>query len=370
MRVLIDAGPLLGPQSGVGSFTGGLLGALAAIPEIDAAAYATTIRGRRTLTQALPTGVQLRNVPVPGRVVSFAWRRFDGPPVEWVAGRCAVVHGTNYVVPPSRRPRVVTVHDMSPVRYPELCDAIVRSFPDRIRRALEGGAFVHTHSPFVADEIAEHFGVPRDRVAVVASGVPRMTPTARPEVAEEVQRKGSYILAVGTVEPRKDYTTLVRAFEQLAPDLPDVRLVIVGRAANGYETFADVVSRSPVSGRIEVLGYASPELLGELLRRAEVLAYPSLYEGFGYPPLQAMAAGVPVVTTDAGAIPGTVGDAATLVPVGDVDSMAGALGRLIDGSDSRAELIARGRSRAALYSWERCGREMASLYARIVDGGS
>lgn len=366
MRVLLDAGPLFGPQSGVGSFTAGLLGGLAAMPGIDAAVYATTIRGRRDLERTLPAGVRLRNFPVPGRIVTQAWRRFGGPPLEWLTGRCDIVHGTNFVVPPARAVRVMTVHDLSPVRYPEMTDAIVRSFPDRIRTALRSGAWVHTHSPFVAEEIIEHFRVGPERVAVVASGVPALPPEARPDVVEQVRGKGSFVLAIGTIEPRKDYPSLLRAFEDVASQRTDIQLVIAGRPGRGSGSFAEAVSRSPVRQRIELLGYASPELAGELLRRAKVLAYPSLYEGFGYPPLQAMAAGVPVVTTDAGAVPGTVGDAACVVPVGDVGAMASAIDRLLDDAEWRAEMVERGRGRAAEYSWERCAREMAALYARIV----
>ncbi|MCU4183775.1 glycosyltransferase family 4 protein [Acidiferrimicrobium sp. IK] len=368
MRVLVDAGPLFGPQSGVGSFTSGLLGALARMPDIEAAVYATTIRGRRALEASLPPSVRLRNLPIPGRLVTQAWRHLDRPPIEWIAGSCDIVHGTNYVVPPAKAPRVMTVHDLSPVRYPEMTDAIVRTYPERIRHALRSGAYIHTHSAFVAEEIVEYFGVERHRLAVVASGVPALAAEAGPAVVEQVRAKGSFVLAIGTIEPRKDYPSLLRAFEEVASQRRDTRLVIVGRSAQGSEVFAEAVARSPFRDRVDLLGYASSELAGELLRRARVLAYPSLYEGFGYPPLQAMSAGVPVVTTDAGAIPGTVGDAASVVPVGDAGAMAAAIDRLLADDAARDALIERGRAKVGEYSWERCAREMTDWYRQIEAG--
>ena len=366
LRVLVDGGPLFGPQSGVGNYTSGLLAALAGRPEVDVSVYATTIRGRGHLAAVLPRGVGLRNFPVPGRVLTALWRRGDHPRIERIAGACDVVHGTNFVVPPARAAQLITIHDLSPVTYPQLCDALVLSFPDRIRRALARGAHVHTPSTFVAAEVVDHFDVDPSRVTVVASGIPSLAPAAPPEAVAEIDGFGRYILAVGTIEGRKDYPTLVRAFSAVAAAIPDVRLVIAGRRAGAAAALDAAISASPARNRIVVVGYAAGDYLGELLRRAAVLAYPSLYEGFGYPPLQAMVNGVPVVATDAGAIPETVGDAAEVVPVGDAAAMAAALLGVLGDEARRAALITRGRDRAARFSWERCAAGTLVLYSDLA----
>jgi glycosyltransferase involved in cell wall biosynthesis len=171
-----------------------------------------------------------------------------------------------------------------------------------------------------------------------------------------------YILAIGTIEPRKDYPLLVRAFASVAADRPDVALVIVGSAGWGSERFADALADSPVRDRIVRPGYVDDAGLAEILHGAAALAYPSKYEGFGFPPLQAMAVGVPVVATAAGAVPEVVGDGAWLVEPGDGDALAGRLVHAVDGGTEVESLIARGRARSASFTWERCAAGLADLY--------
>jgi glycosyltransferase involved in cell wall biosynthesis len=171
-----------------------------------------------------------------------------------------------------------------------------------------------------------------------------------------------YVLAVGTIEPRKDYPLLVRSFDEVAAAHPDVALVVVGSDGWGAAAFGDAVAAAAARDRIVRPGYLDDAGLAAALRGADALAYPSRYEGFGFPPLQAMAAGVPVVATAAGAVPEVVGDGAWLVPAGDGDALAARLVEALSGGDAVDALVARGRARASHFSWERCADGLAGLY--------
>jgi glycosyltransferase involved in cell wall biosynthesis len=366
--VAIDATPLLGHRTGVGRFCEGALGALATVPELDMDAFAVTWRRRRRLPPLVPPGVDVGQRAMPARPLHLAWAHLRGPALEWFVGPADVVHGTNFVVPPTRRAaRVVTVHDLTTVRYPELCDRSTMGFPRMVRRAVASGAWVHTPSRFVADEVVAEFAVDPGRVRVVYHGVPSArgpgaTTSTPVPVVDLPTGTSRYVLAVGTVEPRKDYPGLVRAFDLVAGACPDVALVIAGADGWGASAFHEALEASPWRHRIRQLGYIDNAALDRWLAGAAVLAFPSVYEGFGFPPLEAMAAGVPVVASAAGAVPEIVGDGAVLVPPRDVEALGAALVSVLGDADGRDALVEKGRRRATQFTWDACGAGLAGLY--------
>jgi glycosyltransferase involved in cell wall biosynthesis len=374
LSVRFDATPLLGRPTGVGVFCAGALAGLAGRDDVSVAAYAVSWRRRKGIDALLPRGIGSGQRPMPARPLHAAWARWSLPPLDWFVGRTDVVHGSNFVVPPSRAAaRVVTVHDLTVIRFPELCDAPTLAYPDLLRRAVAEGAWVHTPSRFVADEVAAEFGVDPERVRAVHHGVPELPPP--PTGGDGADRAVSgagvpalpagcdrYVVAIGTVEPRKDYPLLVKAFAAVAAEHPDVALLIVGGDGWGMGPFTEALDASPVRSRILRPGYLDGAALAATLRGASVLAYPSRYEGFGFPPLQAMAEGVPVVATAAGAVPEVVDDGAWLVPPGDGDTLAERLVTALHGGPEVDALVARGRERATGFSWDACAAGLVALY--------
>ncbi len=374
LRVALDATPLLGVRTGVGAFCVGALGGLSRRADLDLAAFAVSWRRRHGIVGQVPDGVRVVERAMPARPVHLAWRLVSAPGVEWWTGPLDVVHGTNFVVPPTRQAaRVVTVHDLTTVRFPELCDQSTRRFPALVRRAIRSGAWVHTPSQYVADEVVDLLGADPARVRAVHHGIPSLArPGTAPAGEADVDSvpAGPYVLALGTIEPRKDIPGLVRAFDQIAGDHPDVSLVVAGPDGWGVSEFDQARRDAKWSERVVRLGYIGDGRRAALMRAASVFAYPSIYEGFGLPPLEAMLCGVPVVATSSGALPEVLGDGAELVPPRDTDRLASALSRLLDDGAARRELVERGRSRAELFSWESCAEGLAGLYGDAAKGRS
>ncbi len=364
MRLALDATALLGPRTGVGTMTAEIAERLAARSEVDLRLFAVSWRGRDDLAAVAPPGATVVRRPLAARPLRAAWLRSEQPPIEWLVGATDVVHGPNFVVPPARRAaRVVTVHDLTVVRFPELCTADTLQYPPLLRRAVAHGAWVHTVSEHVAEEVRDWLDVPAERVVAIPNGV---TPVVGGDPAKGRRLAGHdrYVLALGTIEPRKDFPTLVEAFDELAGEDPDLGLVIAGPDGWGTADLADALRHAHHADRITRLGFVEPPVRASLLRGAAAFAYPSVYEGFGLPPLEAMSADVPVVVTAAGAVPEVVGDAARVVPVGDPGALAGALAEVLTDDAAAARLVQAGHARVARFSWDATVDGLVDLYRR------
>lgn len=358
--VAVDATPLLGRRTGIGSTVATLLGEISGRPGLELVGFALSRRGGRSLPGLLPEGVAAaRPRPLPARPLLAMWGRVDLPPAEWWTGAVDVVHGTNYVLPPSRRAAaVVTVNDLFALHHPEQCPPAARRYPGLVRRAASSGAHVHVPSGHVAGEVVDRLAVPAERIHVIPWGVRPAPPAARPATGPR------YVLALGTAEPRKDLPTLVRAFDRVAESHPDLRLRLVGPVGWGERQLAGAVAAARHRDRVDRVGWVqdpAAELAG-----AAVLAYPSLDEGFGLPPLEAMAAGVPVVAAAAGAIPEVVGGAALLVPPRRPSALAEALVAVLDDTATSDRLVSGGLRQAARYPWSACADAVVDLYRRLA----
>ena len=199
----------------------------------------------------------------------------------------------------------------------------------------------------------------------VGLDAPETATTVRVKDGKTLTTDGPYLLGLGTVEPRKDLPTLVRAFASLAAELPH-RLVLAGLAGWGAGALAAEVAASGVAERILLAGYVPEADKAALFTGADVFAYPSRYEGFGLPVLEAMACGTPAVTTTGGSLPEVAGDAAALVEPGDAGALAAAVAKLAADPAARRDAAGRGLARAATFTWERCADLTAAAYCRAL----
>jgi glycosyltransferase involved in cell wall biosynthesis len=355
---VLDATPLLGPRTGVGRYVEHLVRELASMDSLELVATAFTLRGAGALPAAVPPGVRVRHRPAPARALQAAWDRLELPPVEWLAGRADVVHGTNFVLPPLRRAAgVLTVHDLSYLRFPETVAAASLRYRTLVPRGLRRAAVVLTPSEAVAAEVRDEYGL-GDRVLATPLGVDAGWFDATPMPAAELAARGlpsRYLLFVGNVEPRKGLPALLAALRLLHDDDPDTPpLVLAGPPGWGpaLETAA------LPAGAVLSAGYLDTADLRRLVAGAALLAYPSVYEGFGLPPLEAFAAGVPVVASDIPVVREVTGSLAALAPVGDAPALASALrATLADPGDPDAR-----RARARVFTWAECAARTAEAY--------
>jgi glycosyltransferase involved in cell wall biosynthesis len=370
VRVALDTTPLLGPRTGIGRFVEGLVGSLMAQPTIEVVPFAMTARER---SLAAPNQAW----PLPARPMRAVWERGDWPTIERWTGTIDVVHGSNYIVPPTRSttsghtPRLVSVHDLTAIRYPEMCASDVVRMPILLRRALRSGAHVHTDSRFVASEVHSELDVPMERIHTIAPGVP-IDPEALEHARNGPHPFGDrpFALALGTVEPRKDLPLLVRSFVQAAAELDDLTLVIAGADGWGSDALRSELADVPEEFRARIIreSHVDDDRRASLLTHAHFVVYPSRYEGFGFPPLEAMTAETPVIATLAGSLPEVLGDAAEFVPVDDVDALAQSMIGLRQNDQRRSELVELGTQQVARYSWATTGEQFAALYAQLASG--
>lgn len=370
LAVAVDATALLDRPTGIGVYVDELVRGLAARPDVELRTFAVSLRGRRRLVDAVPLGTASRSRPLPARLARAAWARADRPTASWLAGPTDVVHGPNYVVPPGGgAAEVVTVSDLSALHFPEMCTPDVLQWPPLLERALARGAWVHCISSSVADEVRDRHPAHADRVVAVPLAVRRpavaddRTDAAR---GEHLAGGSRYVLALGTVEPRKDLPTLVAAFDELAGDDPDLRLVIAGPDGLGVDELQAARDRARHRRRIVRLGWVDDQQRLALLRGAAVVAYASRYEGFGLVPLEAVAAGTPVVASAVGALPEVLADGGLLVPPGDVAALAEGLGRVLGDDDLAADLLRRGNRRVDAYDWASTVEGLVGLYRRAA----
>lgn len=372
--VAFDVGPLHGALSGVGVATLGMRDALSGRPDVRLVPYVLSARA------ALQPGV--RRLPLPAALAHRAWARTSLPRVDRWLRPAQVVHGTNYVAPPSRLPRLVSVYDCWFLRHPDEVAPGVRRAGEVLRRAVATGAHVHASSEATAAEVRALLGT--DRVHVVPLGAP--PPAARAGSAGEQDattedrtghggRAGApagppFVLALGTTERRKNLPALVEAFGCLSPAVGDAELVIAGADGDDRPAIESAVDALAPARRqrVRLVGRVDDEAKARLLATATVLAYPSLDEGFGFPLLEAMAAGLPIVASRAGSIPEVAGDAALLVEATDVDGLAGALERVVTDEAERARLVAAGRVQRDRFSWATTAEQLAALYHALAAG--
>ncbi|MBN1876368.1 MAG: glycosyltransferase family 4 protein [Anaerolineae bacterium] len=316
---------------------------------------------------AYPDHLAFRELPITDDWMARIWQRLRLPlPAEVFTGGVDIFYSPDFVLPPlhSRTKAILTVHDLSFLRHPETFTPALRAYLETaVPRSIARADLILADSDATRLDIIDLLAVPERKVVTLYSGVvPRFTPGAEPDERARLQNKyhigeRPYILSLGTVQPRKNYIRLMEACDPLT-GTHDLDLVIVGRPAWMAEPILEAAAQRPY---VRMMGFLDDADLPALYRQAATFAFPSLYEGFGLPPLEAMACGTPVVASSVSSVPEVVGNAGLQVNPSDTSAWTEALARVLDDAGLRAYLRRAGLTRARQFTWTRAAQQWLSV---------
>lgn len=370
MRIALDGLPLCQPLTGIGHYTLELAHALAQNEKADKVA----VLSPRAFHSSARKNEQLNGPSLVHATLNPIIRSW------WRSGLLSylrknefdVFHGTNYDLPLGVScPTVVTIHDLSTLLYPQTHEKKnVARAQQRLPIIAQTAARIITPTEAVRREVAEHLGVSLEKIVAIAEAARsffhRVAPQETTLTRQRFDIGDDFLLYVGTVEPRKNLLTLIKAFEQLATDRPNLQLVISGKRGWMVDDLMTYAKRSQASRQIIFTGYLGDVDLRALYSSCRVFIYPSFYEGFGLPPLEAMACGAPVIASDIPSIAEVVGDAAVLLDPKDLNLLAESIEHLLENIDAREVLEQKGFERAAMFSWKRAAQLTRAVYEEVV----
>lgn len=374
MRIAIDATSVPPKPAGAGVYAIELVRAMTRLSRHDG--YALYTRGRWLDADIKgKRNWRIEHVPAGSRPARLAWEQLQLPRAL-AALDIDVLHSTHHTLPLAGVGcrRVVTIHDVTFFRIPERYPPVRRFYMHTMTRlgARVADAII-VPSDAVRNDVLRTLGVPESKVTTVyeaaASQFVRVDRGAAGRVAREYGISGPYVLSVGSLEPGKNHARLIHAMRALRDEGLEYRLVVVGQNAWKYADVLALVERLGMSDHVVYLGYVKDEHLPALYTGAAAFAFPSLYEGFGLCVVEAMACGVPVLTSNISATAEIAGDAALLVDPLSVDAIRDGLRRLLENDGLGADLAARGLERASQFSWRRAADETHLVYSRVVHGG-
>jgi glycosyltransferase involved in cell wall biosynthesis len=374
MRVAIDLTALLPQRTGVDTY---MLGMVRALAEIDRETHYSLYvnRADAPALRGLPRNFSVRRASLRPRLIRLAFQQLLLPLAAATRG-VDVVHSPAFISPlvRGRQRHLLTIHDLTSFSIPEAHTRLHRSSAYRalVARSIRAADRVSVPSAWVASELRERFPEIGGRVRVDPPGIgSHFRPQSETEVAPVLARLGieaPYLLFVGTLQPRKNVLGLLAAYRLLVERRPDTpRLALVGASGWGDGALRSVISDPLLQDRIVLPGYVSASDLPALYGGATIFLFPSLAEGFGFPPLEAMASGTPVVASDSSSLTENLAGAAELVPATDAGALAATIERLLADRGARETLAARGLERARRFSWAELGRRMAANYAELAE---
>ncbi|NES85213.1 MAG: glycosyltransferase family 4 protein [Moorea sp. SIO2B7] len=381
LKIIVDATPIRPKPSGIGVYAYNLIQSLSKLQneenlQIDVLfqpSFKNWLRGNWNVTETIKDYSRLHLLPLPVTIVNLLAKLDPNPIInhfEKYLGNPDLVHGTDYTVYPCQKSRtVMTIHDLTFLKYPDYVNSIVRTYYSRVKQCLKWTDLIITFSQNSKQDIVDFFQIESERIFVTPQASRYHSEYLSNQSVDNLQKlvnydfSKPYLLFVSTLEPRKNITCLIRTFNYLKQKHKiEHQLVLIGQKGWRYKSIFAAIEYSPWKKEIHYLSYLSDELVALFYAQADVFVYPSFYEGFGLPVLEAMTLGAPVVTSNTSSLPEVAGDAAILVDPNDYGQIADAILKVITDIQFRQEFIQKGKERAKLFSWDKTARETIKAY--------
>ena len=370
--IAIDYTPAYEQGGGIGRLVRDLVAALS--QHDTETPYRLFVSGasQSTLPEVPAPNFQWKPTRLSPKWLARIWQRAQIPlPVEVFVGSVDLYHATDFVLPPtlSKTRTIVTVHDLSFVRVPEAASPRLKAYLDVVvPRSITQADHIIADSQATKDDLIDLYSTPLDKITVLLSGVDARYKINTNSIVLMTMRNRynipdtPYLFTVGTVQPRKNYSRVIRALKILRAQGYDLSLVIAGGKGWLEDEMYQTIAETGMKDYVHLIGFVADDDLPVLYSGAECVVFPSLYEGFGFPVLEGMACGTPVVTSNGSSLPEVAGDAALMVNPLDVEAIAHAIQRILDDSALRATLIERGLEQVKHFTWEKSARQLKQIY--------
>ena len=378
MRIAIDYTSAIRQRAGIGNYVRRLVDAM--LEQDSSNSYTLLTSGRPTRERPFPQAdnVRGRSIIIPDRYLNIIWYRWRLPLyATYFSGQVDIYHGPDFALPPTGKAlhKVVTVHDLAFLEHPEYAvPALTTTLSKVVPEAVAAADVVCTVSNEVSRTLIKHFATPREKLTVIPNGVsPFFRRITDPIILEATRHKFGlkhpFVLGVGTLEPRKNHFGLIKAFyaAQKRKKGPAM-LALAGGKGWLYEETQSLVEQLRLEKKVRFLGRVSDLELIALYSMADVFAFPSFAEGFGVPPLEAMACGAPVITSNTSSLPEVVGDAGLLVDPHNTGELAQAMLRVLENPPLQEELRQKGYERVKQFTWQESARKMLNVYRKLNEG--
>ncbi|ELS33057.1 MULTISPECIES: glycosyltransferase family 4 protein [Pseudanabaena] len=384
LKIAIDGTSLTSQPSGIGLYAKNLIYALYNLQDQDNFLMSVVyqprlkewLRFKANAPKFLNLDTKIYKLPIPVTISSFL-SRFPNPIIpyfESAFGFPDILHGLDHVVYPcSKSLKVMTIHDLTFIKYPNFASSITKNYSERVKHCISWTDLIITVSESSKRDIVKYLDVKPQKIYVTPLASRYRNNYLKDEVIDILKENigydftKPYILFVGTFEPRKNINNIIYAFNLLKKKYKiDHQLVLIGKKGWKYESILKDIQSSSYTNEIFHLDYLADELVAIFYSRADVFVYPSHYEGFGLPILEAMTLGTPVITSDNSSIPEVTGNAAILINPNDFMQIAEAILKVISDRQLKENLISRGKAQANLFSWDNTAKETLKAYKSII----